>query len=246
MLADTRNRIVIVLHQETSTPGRVGQKLMQKGYELDIRRPALGDPLPDNIEDYAGAIIFGGPMSANDDHEHAYIRTEIDWIAKPLAANVPYLGICLGGQMLARQLGSKVYGFPDQRAEIGYYPINATAEATAFGPWPEKVYQWHREGFELSSGCTLLAISDGEFPNQAFRYGKTAFGIQFHPEVTHKMMCRWLVKAEHRLALPGARPRESHFEDRFIYDAMVDCWLNRFLDSWLATESLTKATLAAE
>ena len=52
--------IVIVLHQETSTPGRVGMKLAQKGYELDIRKPALGDTLPDNMEDYSGAVIFGG------------------------------------------------------------------------------------------------------------------------------------------------------------------------------------------
>ena len=111
-----KKRIAIVLHQENSTHGRVGMKLLEKGYELDVRRPALGEPLPDNIEDYAGAVIFGGPMSANDDCEHDFIRTEIDWIAKPLAAGVPFLGICLGGQMLARQLGGKVYGYEDDRA----------------------------------------------------------------------------------------------------------------------------------
>jgi len=238
--------IVIVLHQETSTPGRVGMKLTQKGYELDIRKPALGDGLPDNMEDYSGAVIFGGPMSANDDSEHEYIRTEIDWIAKPLAASVPFLGICLGGQMLARHLGGKVFGFPDDRAEIGYYDISATPEGAAYGPWPQKVYQWHREGFELVDGAVCLATSNGDFPHQAFRYGDSAFAIQFHPEVTQKVMNRWLVKAEERLALPGARPRESHFSDRFVHDPSVDVWLDRFLDDWLATAQTPVSVLAAE
>ena len=241
-----KKRIVIVLHQETSTPGRVGMKLLQKGYELDIRRPALGDALPDNVADYAGAVIFGGPMSANDDEEHDFIRTEIDWIAKPLETGVPFLGICLGGQMLARQLGAKVFGFPDDRAEIGYYDIHATAMGTAYGPWPQKVYQWHREGFELVDGAVCLAASGGDFPNQAFRYGDTAYAIQFHPEVTHTMMNRWLVKAEERLKLPGARPRETHFSDRFVHDPAVDCWLDRFLDSWLASARAPVSALAAE
>ncbi len=239
-------RIAIVLHQETSTPGRVGMKLLQKGYTLDIFRPALGCTLPANVEDYAGTVIFGGPMSANDDTQHDYIRKEIDWIARPLKTGVPYLGICLGGQMLARQLGGKVYGYPDERAEIGYYDIKPTDDGSAYGPWPQRVYQWHREGFDLVRGATSLATGGEHFPNQAFSYGGTAFAIQFHPEVTQKMMHRWLVKAEHRLALPGARPRHTHFEDRFIYDRQVDAWLDRFLDQWLATANPAAASLAAE
>jgi len=236
-------KILIVLHQEASTPGRVGMKLLQKGCLLDIRRPALGDTLPENMSDYAGAIIFGGPMSANDQQD--YVRKEIDWISRPLKSGTPYLGICLGAQMLARQLGGKIFGFPDDRAEIGYYPIASTDDGTAYGPWPEKVYQWHREGFDLVKGSVGLATSCGQFPHQAFKYGETAFGIQFHPEVTQKMMHRWLAKAEHRLQLPGAKPREAHFEDRFIHDRSVDLWLDQFLDTWLASGQASVA-LAAE
>ena len=70
--------ILIVLHQETSTPGRVGHALRQRGYPLDVRRPALGDPLPATMAEHAGAIIFGGPMSANDTTD--FIRREIDWL----------------------------------------------------------------------------------------------------------------------------------------------------------------------
>jgi GMP synthase (glutamine-hydrolysing) len=102
--------ILIVMHQETSTPGRVGHALRQRGYPLDMRLPPLGDPLPATMDEHAGAIIFGGPMSANDTTD--FIRREIDWLKVPLAENKPFLGICLGAQMLASHLGSRVFRHP--------------------------------------------------------------------------------------------------------------------------------------
>src|SRR5262245_59950330 len=74
--------VLIVLHQETSTPGRVGNALRSLGHPLDIRRPRFGDDLPETLDHHAGAVIFGGPMSANDPDE--YVRREIDWIEVPL------------------------------------------------------------------------------------------------------------------------------------------------------------------
>src|SRR4029079_15414325 len=94
--------ILIVLHQETSTPGRIGHALRQRGYRLHIPRPRFGDPLPSPLSEHDGAIIFGGPMSANDADE--FIRREIDWLRVPLRENHPFLGICLGAQMLAAHL----------------------------------------------------------------------------------------------------------------------------------------------
>ncbi len=103
------------------------------------------------MDDHAGAIIFGGPMSANDTDD--FIRREIDWIGVPLRDSKPYLGICLGAQMLAHHLGSRVYKHPDGHAEVGYYPIRPTEFGRAVcDPWPEQVYQWHREGFDLPHG----------------------------------------------------------------------------------------------
>src|SRR5581483_6048352 len=74
--------VLVVLHQETSSPGRVGSCLRALGYRLDIRRPRFGDLLPATLDEHAGAVIFGGPMSANDSDD--YIRAEIDWIEIPL------------------------------------------------------------------------------------------------------------------------------------------------------------------
>src|SRR5579871_3799851 len=97
--------VLIVLHQETSTPGRVGNVLRALGHPLDVRRPRFGDPLPETMDGHAGAVIFGGPMSANDPDE--YVRREIDWISVPLREQRPFMGICLGAQMLAKQLGAR-------------------------------------------------------------------------------------------------------------------------------------------
>ena len=69
-------KILVVLHQEMSSPGRVGQLLEMTGFTLDIRRPPLGDPLPETLEDHHGAIIFGGPMSANDRDDFILRETE--------------------------------------------------------------------------------------------------------------------------------------------------------------------------
>ncbi|MBN8971892.1 MAG: glutamine amidotransferase [Rhizobiales bacterium] len=225
-----RRPVLVVLHQESSTPGRVGNALRALGYTLDIRKPRFGDPLPSTLDEHAGVVIFGGPMSAND--PDAYLRHEIDWIALPLRERRPYLGICLGAQMLAKQLGGIVAPHPQGRAQIGYYPIRLTAAGRALcGPWPAQVYQWHCEGFTLPRGSELLAECD-EFPAQAFR-DDTAFGLQFHPDVTTAMIHRWTTRGAERLSLPGAQPRAAHFAGRAVHDAAERNWLTAFLQQWL-------------
>jgi GMP synthase (glutamine-hydrolysing) len=223
--------VLIVLHQETSSPGRVGNALRSLGHSLDIRRPRFGDPLPETLDHYAGAVVFGGPMSANDPDD--YIRREIDWLAVPLREDRPLLGICLGAQMLALQLGAQVAPHPEGRCEIGYYPIRPTdAGRDICADWPQQVYHWHGEGFELPAGCELLAEGD-DFPVQAFRAGHS-FGIQFHPDVTYEMMHQWTTRGHARLEQPGARPRHHHFAERAVHDIAERIWLRDFLDNWLA------------
>ncbi len=222
--------ILIVLHSETSTPGRIGHMLMQKGFTLDMRRPCLGDALPESMADHAGAVIFGGPMSANDSDD--WIAREIDWIAVPLKEEKPFLGVCLGAQMLSKQLGGTVGPHPDGQVEIGYYPIRPTEDGAALGPWPEHVYHWHREGLTLPAGAVRIATGE-TFENQAIRYGRSAYGIQFHPEVTRLTMHRWSVLGAHRFVLPGAQGARDHLDGNLRHDGPVKDWLSRFLDRWL-------------
>jgi GMP synthase (glutamine-hydrolysing) len=240
--------VLIILHQEQSTAGRVGRLIQQRGYGLDIRRPRFGDPLPATLRDHTGAIVFGGPMSANDGDD--FIRAEIDWIKVPLSEEKPFLGLCLGAQFLAKHLGAPVYPHAGGRAEIGYYPLVPTAAGCAYGErigsaWPSHVYHWHREGFDCPAGAETLAMGD-DFPTQAIRVGERAFGLQFHPEVTHAMMCRWTVRAAERLKLPGAQDRARQLQGRFIYDPHVSQWLEAFLDDWLGDEFKPPAPAGVE
>ncbi|MDO8290882.1 MAG: glutamine amidotransferase [Parvibaculum sp.] len=223
--------VLVVLHQAHSNPGRVGQELVRRGYTLDMRRPSLGEALPDTLEAHDGAIVFGGPMSANDDLP--FIKTELDWISNvALKSDKPYFGICLGGQLLAKSLGARIFGHPESRCEVGYFPIRPTAEGAALFDDPQHVYQWHVEGFELPRGATMLAEGQ-DFPVQAMRYGDKAYGIQFHPELTTPMMQLWLEFGKARLALPGAQPHEAHVEGRAKHDLALRLWLTRFLNHWL-------------
>lgn len=230
---DERKKVLIVLHQGHSTPGRIGAILHAQGARLDIRRPSLGEALPATLDDHDGAIVFGGPMGANDDCD--WIKREIDWLATPLREEKPFLGICLGAQMLARQLGARVFTYPDRRGEVGYVPIAPTpaADELCAAAFPRAVYQWHFDGFDLPCGARLLASGGADFPNQAYSFGARAVGLQFHPEVTYQMMCRWTTLGHERLARPGAQPRHGHLDGWFQHDGMVAKWLRAFLSSWL-------------
>jgi len=231
---DKRPKILILLHQAHSTCGRVGRLLRAAGAELDIRRHSLDDPLPETLAEHDGVVVFGGPMSANDDCE--WICRQIGWLETPLKEEKPFLGICLGAQMLTRALGARVFTYPDQRAEIGYVPIRpcAAADRLCGERFPRRVYQWHRDGFDLPAGAVLLAEGGETFPIQAYRYGDKAIALQFHPEVTYQMMCRWTVRGHERLTLPGAQPRQNHLDGWFQFDGTVDRWLTAFLAAWMS------------
>ena len=227
---DGPRKILLVFHREESQSGAVGQWLLKHGYTLDIRRPRFGNELPQTLGEHAGAIIFGGPMSANDPDD--FIRTEIDWLSVPLREAKPFFGICLGGQMLAKHLGAPVAPHPDERIEVGYYPIRSLAEDGAV-KMPAHVYQWHTEGFGLASGTELLAAGE-DFENQAFRYGKSAYGVQFHPEMTLAMIHHWTTHAAYRFGTPGARPRHEHFMGHTVHGPGLRRWLDDFMSHWLS------------
>ena len=223
--------ILAIVHQDTSKSGLVGDLLQAKGCRLEQRCPALGDPLPETLADYGGVVVFGGPASAND--PEPYIQKELTWLETVLAASIPYLGVCLGAQLLAKALGATVARHPEGLREIGYFPIRATPVGQSLLPEELSVYHFHNEGFELPTGAELLATG-ARFPNQAFRYGTYAYAVQFHPEITTAMMEFWTTQAADQLTLPGAQPREQHFQGHTQHAESVAAWLSQFLDHWLA------------
>lgn len=228
------NPILVIVHQKSSVPGRVGTMLQDMGFCLDIRRPRFGDALPETMSEHFGVVVFGGPMSANDDED--WLKREKAFFDIPLREKRPVLGICLGAQLLAQFLGGRVFLHEKEEVEIGYYPLTPTREGCAFAKqinadWPPYVYQWHRDGIDVPQSCTLLAKGE-VFSQQAFCYGDTVFGLQFHPEVTYQMMCRWTISGHAQLEAKGAMAREIHLQDWYQYDSAVKHWLKTFLNHW--------------
>jgi GMP synthase (glutamine-hydrolysing) len=214
-----------------ANPGHVGRWFRENGYPLDIRRPFQGDPLPATLENHTGAVILGGSQSANDNLD--YIKRELDWIGVALEEKKPYLGICLGAQMLARHLGAPVDYCTHGRVEIGYHPVQQIDQGRVLGELPDHVYQWHREGFYLPHGATLLAKSDGPFENQAFVYGPAALGVQFHPEIMHTQVNRWSGSNPVRLLMRGAQSRNEQIASHLVHAPRVHTWLDQMLQRWV-------------
>ena len=201
----------------------------QKPYEWCY--PADGDLFPDPGR-YAGVIVFGGAGSANDDSEVDWVRKELEFIELALKTEVPLFGICLGAQMLAKVLGSKVYVHPANAKEVGFHQITPTSAAGEFLTEPLHVMQWHSEGFDLPADCVLLAEGQ-EFPNQAFRYNDSTYGVQFHPEVNPDVLAIWQERNKRRR--PGQlddAARAKQMQDAKRFDQCNTEWLDRFLTRW--------------
>lgn len=229
----SRGTVLAVVHHGADDVGAIGSLLGYAGYELDIRSPVEGDPLPEILTGYAGAAIFGGIMSANDDHLPA-IRLELDWISQVIKSGCPLVGVCLGAQMIARALGARVYKQPQGLWEIGYCPVDPTpAGARVFPRGLQHFYSWHQDGFDIPPGAELLGAGGAAFPNQAFRYGASTYAVQFHPEAPSHMFTGWMDNSpdfEHR---PGAHDRQRQLHDAALYEDHVDVWLAEFLEMWL-------------
>ena len=187
---------VLVIEPEASDPvGPLGDWLSAAGLHLTVSRPFAGEPLPADLDDFQGLIVLGGSMGANDDADYPYLAGIRRLLAEAVAREIPTLGICLGGQLLAVATGGRVASSPDG-PEYGAQLIAKRANAGTdplFGPMPitPDVIQWHVDAITaLPPGAVQLASSP-VCENQAFRLGRLAWGVQFHIETTPALLRQW-------------------------------------------------------
>lgn len=229
-----QRRVLLIDHPFSKREDRAQAYLAARGHALTWCCPGRGDVLPETAE-HDAVIVYGGPEMIStdlDQPETAYLRREADFIERWLAGGRPFLGICLGAQLMATALGSKVGPREDGRCQIGFVEIEPTPAANGFLPGRMGVYHWHQEGFDLPEGAVHLATGP-DFPQQAMRYGRAAYGIQFHPEVAPVVFQRWLDEVPDWNQRLGADPREKQVADAERFDKPMDDWFKAFLERWI-------------
>ena len=211
-------RVLVLQHIACEPPGAYEDVLRERGAELVRVELDEGEPLPGS-DGFDAIVAMGGPMSAGDEDEHPWLRAEKQLIREAVAAGTPFFGVCLGVQLLAASLGARVY--PGPAPEVGLLPVELTPEGAAdpvFGPLPDGLVtlQWHGDTFDLPDGAVRLAGSPA-YPNQAFRAGRAAYGVQFHIEVTPAMGEEWALVPEY-----------AAYADRVLGPGSLDGMLAQF------------------
>ena len=180
-------------------------------------------------------IVLGGPMSVHEEERYPFLRWEKAVVRSAMKEGIPTLGICLGAQLIAAATGAEIY--QGNFKEIGWYPISMTVEGQVdalLGYLPAKptVFQWHGDGFDLPPGAQRLA-SSLYYDNQAFRIGKTVYGLQFHLEVTPVMIEQWMDQHWKELAqAPYISPEKIRADTR-SYSQELKYFGERFLSEFV-------------
>ena len=187
--------VLVFQHDPYDGPGYLGEALLARGARFTIVRLYNGEALPDTSA-YDMLLVMGGGMNVYQEDKYPWLVEETRAIRRAVDSDKAVLGVCLGGQLLAKALGAPVH--LGVATEIGLTPITLT-EAGKSDPLFEGLPQiesveWHDDTFDIPSGAVALARSES-CAHQAFRFGQYAYGLQFHPEVSSVMLAEWIKEA---------------------------------------------------
>ncbi|MBI1954916.1 MAG: gamma-glutamyl-gamma-aminobutyrate hydrolase family protein [Acidobacteria bacterium] len=205
---------LVLRHVVQEHIGTLARAMEQAGMQYRYINVFRGEPVPENIFGFRGSlgplglIVMGGPMGVYEADRYPVLLAEQNLIRQAIQAEHPVLGICLGAQLVAAALGARVY--PGAQKEIGWYPVEVTAqdELTAGLPTRFMAFHWHGDTFDLPAGAVRLFRSD-LFENQGFRWGANTYAIQFHFEINAEMIGEWLEDkgcCAELAALPDVKP----------------------------------------
>jgi len=188
--------VLVFQHELHDGPGYLGEALLRRGAGLTIVRLDKGEAVP-AISAYDMLLVMGGTMNVYQEDKYPWLVEETQVIRQAVEVGKSVLGVCLGGQLLAKALDAQVHS--GVATEIGLTPIILT-EAGETDPLFEGLSQveaveWHDDTFDIPTGAVALARSEG-CAHQAFRFGERAYGLQFHPEVSPAMLAEWIKEAD--------------------------------------------------
>ncbi|MBI5179623.1 MAG: type 1 glutamine amidotransferase [Nitrospinae bacterium] len=229
--------ILVIKNVGIEGPGTLGAFLKKNGYGIKYVDFEKGQKLPATPEEFPLVLFMGGPMNVYEEEKFPFLADELKFIEQCLKRQTKIIGLCLGGQMIARALGAKVK--KNHKKEIGWYDLDLTAEGKnepLVKGLPEsfKVFQWHGDTFDIPSGAKRLASSE-LCANQAFVY-ENALALQFHAEIDgEKEVKEWaelylnelkqergekgmeLILAETRRQMPILRPHAETFYQNILH-----------------------------
>ena len=210
------SRLLVFQHVAAEPLGSLDRLIRRRGHRIKFVNFERNPEAQPQLDRYRGLIVLGGPMNVEDHAHRAHLLTEMRAIETALKQDKPVLGICLGAQLLAHVLGAPVRR--QREAEIGWYQVDTTAAGRAdpvLAPLGAgaPLFQWHNYTFEIPQEAQHLAAS-GSCPNQAFRYGRSAYGFQFHLEANQPLIERWLSTPAYRAELRSAGLGQDEAEIR--------------------------------
>lgn len=228
--------VLVFRHSPTEGPGYFTTFLDRHGIPWKMVRIDAGDAIPEDLDGASGVCLMGGPMSVND--ALPWIPPVLALIRKAVASDIPVIGHCLGGQLMAKALGGSVGANPVK--EIGWGEVRVT-DADAARPWlgdtthPMLAFHWHGETFTLPPGATRI-LDSAYCANQAYVLHDRHIGMQCHVEMTPELIASWCDSGGAEIAAsdsPGVQSPEAIQADMAARTARLHQLADKIYSRWI-------------
>lgn len=230
----TQKRVLVIEHQANAGLGQFSERLRERGLEVALAGPDTANAVPGSLDGYDGLIVLGGSMGPTSDDEAPWLPATRRLLSEGVDTGVPTLGVCLGAQLLATAEGGHVRTMPSG-PEIGLCAISVAADAEGdplFEDLAERdapVMQWHWLEVDALPEAAVALASSPACRNQVFRLGRTAWGVQFHPEALGDTAEDWCEEDREGLAVLGlsedevvSQVRGAERELRVLWGGLAD------------------------
>jgi GMP synthase (glutamine-hydrolysing) len=229
-----RRSAVALRHVAFEDLGLLAPVMEREGWDVSFCEAAVDDLRHHSIRNANLLVVLGGPIGAYETDIYPFLKSEIDLIEYRLSRDLPTLGICLGSQMMAKALGSRVFAGPVKEIGWGSVALTRDGASSCLGPLGEAdamVLHWHGDSFDLPAGARRLA-SNAHYENQAFAYGRNALALQFHLEADPRQLEEWYVGhavelAAAKVSIPELRATTAKLADSLTSQA------SRVFTRWL-------------